>query len=307
MKENQPLLIVIAGPTAIGKTRMAIEVARKFDSEIISADSRQFFKEMSIGTASPSQKELSQARHHFVDFIPVDREYSAGDFERDALEKLQEIFSEKSVAVISGGSGLYLDAVCRGFDELPRSDEEREKLNQQLESEGIELLQEELKMRDPVFYEEIDLQNPQRLIRALEVCRASGKPYSSFRANIAKVRPFNILKIALHTDRNLLYEKINLRVDSMIEQGLIDEVKSLYSRRKLNALNTVGYKELFNWLDGKLSREEAIEEIKKNTRRFAKRQLTWLRKDDSYHWIHADDTASVFELINQSLEKTTGK
>ncbi|MFZ6051178.1 tRNA (adenosine(37)-N6)-dimethylallyltransferase MiaA [Halocola ammonii] len=303
MKKNRPLLVVISGPTAVGKTKMAIDVANHFDTEIVSADSRQFFKEMSIGTAKPTEEEREQAPHHFVDFLPVDDDYSAGDFERDALQKLEKIFSKKSIAVLTGGSGLYVDAVCRGLDDLPKSDEERKNLNNQLKTEGIEVLQEELKMRDPAFYQKIDLQNPQRLVRALEVCRASGKPFSSFRANTAKERPFDILKVALYTDRKLLYERINMRVDQMIEDGLIDEAESLFPKRNLNALNTVGYKELFSWLNGELSREEAIEEIKKNTRRFAKRQLTWLRKDETYHWIHTGDTDGVLELINKKLKK----
>jgi tRNA dimethylallyltransferase len=188
------------------------------------------------------------------------------------------------------------------LDDLPKSIEEREKLNQQLKDEGIESLQEELKKRDPAFYEKIDLKNPQRLIRALEVCRTAGKPYSTLRDDTAKERPFEILKIALHTDRNILYERINERVEEMVANGLIEEAKSLYPKRKLNALNTVGYKELFNWLDGEMSREEAIDEIKKNTRRFAKRQLTWLRKDDEYNWVHAGDSNTVIELANKRLE-----
>ncbi|KAA3622035.1 MAG: tRNA (adenosine(37)-N6)-dimethylallyltransferase MiaA [Flavobacterium sp.] len=286
---SRKTLICVVGPTAIGKTALAIELAKVFDTEILSADSRQFYKEMSIGTAVPSEAELSAAKHHFIQSRSIFDDYSVGDFERDALQKLSNIFKTKDVLILVGGSGLYVDAVVNGLDHFPEvSPEVREELKQELKTKGLEALQQELQKVDPVSFKRIDLQNKQRIIRALEIYRASGKPYSSFLNKKGTRRKFNVVFIGLKADRSLVYNRINRRVDKMIEAGLIEEAKLLYPHRKVNALQTVGYKELFDWLDGKLTKDEAIAEIKKNTRRFAKRQGTWFRKNTEIHWFDFD-------------------
>ena len=293
---SKNLLFVVVGPTAIGKTSLGISLARAFKTKIISADSRQFFQEMRIGTAVPSEAELAAAKHHFIQHISVENEYSVGDFERDALEKLKEIFTRHNTAVMVGGSGLYVDAVVHGLDDFPEVDPEiRIKLNEQLKTSGIESLQEELKMRDPEYYSEVDLQNPHRLIRALEICRGTGRSYSSFRKKDAENRFFEPVFIGLSAERDIIYDRINRRVDLMMQEGLLEEAIELFPKRNLNALNTVGYKELFQYLEGKSDLETAVSEIKKNTRRFAKRQLTWFRKNKQIHWF--DLSTSHEEII----------
>lgn len=296
-------LITVVGPTAIGKTAMAIEIARHFNCEIISADSRQFFREMTIGTAVPSTEELAAAKHHFIQNISIFDDYSVGDFERDALAKLDELYTQSNLAVMVGGSGLYIDAVLKGFDEFPDVNPSvRETLKSEYESKGIVFLQEELKRLDPVHYEKVALDNPQRLMRALEVCIGSGKPYSSF-LNIKKnSRPFTPIIIGLEADREQMYERINKRVDIMVNEGLIEEAKKLYPDKKLNALQTVGYRELFNHFDGEWSLSFAIEEIKKNTRRFAKRQMTWFRRTENVQWF--DFKTNPAEIIDYIKSKT---
>ncbi|WP_029037991.1 tRNA (adenosine(37)-N6)-dimethylallyltransferase MiaA [Salinimicrobium xinjiangense] len=285
---NKKFLFVVVGPTAIGKTALGITLAENFQTDIISVDSRQFYKEMKIGTAVPSEAELKAAKHHFIQHISVKQEYSVGDFERDALQKLKEIYSEKDIAVMVGGSGLYVDAVVHGLDEFPDVDPSiRESLNYRLENSGIASLQEELKTRDPEYFSEVDKQNPHRLIRALEICIGTGKPYSSFRKRSSKNRFFEPVYIGLTAPREMVYERINQRVDLMMEQGLLEEVKQLDDLKHLNALNTVGYKELFKYLKGEWDLETAVAEIKKNTRRFAKRQFTWFRKNEQINWFEA--------------------
>lgn len=280
------VLLAVVGPTAIGKTELGIRLAKHFDTEILSADSRQFFKEMNIGTAVPSEEELDEVPHHFIQHKSVFEPYSVGDFEKGAIELLENLFQKKDVVVMVGGSGLYVDAVIAGLDEFPKVDPGiRKKLNQQLEENGLEILQKELKQRDPEYYKTVDLDNPHRLIRALEVCIASDKPFSSFLNQPKPERPFKSLYIGIEAPRDIVYERINARVDLMMEKGLLDEAKRLYSNKELNALNTVGYKELFEYLDGHCTIEFAVAEIKKNTRRFAKRQLTWLRKNDTILWV----------------------
>jgi len=298
---SRKTLICVVGPTAIGKTALAIELAKAFDTEILSADSRQFYKEMSIGTAVPSEAELSAAKHHFIQSRSIFEDYSVGEFERDALQKLTEIFKTKKAVILVGGSGLYVDAVVNGLDNFPEvSPEIRTQLKQELETEGIEALQQELQHVDPVSFNRIDLQNKQRLIRALEIYRASGKPYSSYLANNSAERKFDTVFIGLTAERSLVYDRINQRVDKMVEAGLIDEAKLLYPHRKVNALQTVGYKELFEWIDGKLTKDEAIAEIKKNTRRFAKRQGTWFRKNTEIHWFdHDTDPKKIVSLLKE--------
>ncbi len=290
-------LISIVGPTAIGKTSTGIALAQHYQTEIISADSRQFFKEMEIGTAVPSSEELAEAKHHFIQHISVEEEYSVGDFETEAIEKLNELFQQHNQVLMVGGSGLYVKAILEGLDYFPKVEASvREQLNLQLEKEGIEKLQQQLKELDPVYAEKVDLENPHRVIRALEICIGSGQPYSSFLNNSSAERNFYTIKIGLTAPRELIYERIEKRVDLMIEQGLLDEVKRIYEKRDLNALNTVGYKEIFQFFDGNWTLDFAIAEIKKNTRRFAKRQLTWFRKDEEIKWFNYD--VEPQEIIN---------
>lgn len=289
------------GPTAIGKTKLAIALANYFDTEIISADSRQFFKEMRIGTAVPSKEELEQAVHHFIQHKSVFDPFTVGDFEREALKKVEEVFKEKEYVIMVGGSGLYVDAVVKGLDEFPKvSPEVRIRLNTLVEEKGIKYLQQELKKYDPKYYEEVDVDNPHRLIRALEICIGTGLPYSSFLKKKKVQRMFQTTTVGIKAPRETIYERINLRVDMMMKEGLLEEAKSLYDHKALNALQTVGYKELFRFFDGHGTLEFAVEEIKKNTRRFAKRQLTWYRKKEDILWVDYD--AKPAEIINQ-LEK----
>ena len=298
---NTPLqkkhLITIIGPTAIGKTALAIEIARHYNCEIISADSRQFFKEMSIGTAVPSKDELEAAKHHFIQNINIFDDYTVGDFEREAIAKLDELFRNNDYAVMVGGSGLYIDAVLKGFDDFPDIDPSiRERLIAEYEKNGIEYLQQELQRLDPIHYEKVAKENPQRLMRALEVCIGSGKPYSSF-LNIKKnSRNFTPIVVGLDADREVMYNRINQRVDIMVESGLIEEARELYPDKKLNALQTVGYRELFSYFDGEFTLDFAIEEIKKNTRRFAKRQMTWFKRNEAAKWF--DFKTPLPEIIN---------
>ena len=294
-------LITIVGPTAIGKTALSISVANHFNAEIISCDSRQFYKEMTIGTAVPSIKELNSAKHHFIQNRSIFEEYSVGEFERDALATLNQLFTKNDVVVMVGGSGLYVDAVLNGLDDFPDVDPEiRKQLNQQLETFGIENLQRQLKEKDVETYNSIAIENPHRLIRALEICIGTDLPYSSFKNKPKSPRNFTSIKIGLNADRELIYNRINQRVDLMIQEGLLEEAKKIHPHKDLNALQTVGYRELFSFFDGEITKEFAIEEIKKNTRRFAKRQLTWYRKDDSITWFNY---ASNHESIIENIEK----
>jgi|UniRef100_UPI00404A9D30 tRNA dimethylallyltransferase len=295
-------LIIIAGPTAIGKTALAISLAKHLKTEIISADSRQFYREMNIGTAKPSEAELKEVKHHLINSHSVLDQFNAGDFEKESIELINKLFLDHDQVIMAGGSGLFINAVCDGFDQLPVASEEiRDQLNKLFTENGIEFLQERLKKIDPVYYEEVDIFNPQRIIRALEVFESTGKTFSSLRTNIKKQRPFKIVKIGLNTDRKKLYERINLRVDQMIKDGLIEEVESLKSFRHLNPLNTVGYSEIFNYLDGKSTREEAIEKIKQNTRRFAKRQITWFNKSEDIKWFKPNELESIIKHLNSIL------
>ncbi|WP_342329260.1 tRNA (adenosine(37)-N6)-dimethylallyltransferase MiaA [Pedobacter sp. FW305-3-2-15-E-R2A2] len=295
-------LVVIVGPTGIGKTALAIALARHFSTEIISADSRQFFKEMEIGTAKPSPEELAAAPHHFIDSHSIETLFSTGDFEIQALQLLEELFKKQDLLIMVGGSGLYIDAVCNGLDDLPDTDLNiREKLKEQLEKEGIASIKEQLKTHDPEYYEKVDQANPQRMVRGLEFFLSTGEKLSSYQTNSKKQRPFNIIKIGLNMDRSALYQQINHRVDKMMEAGLLKEVKGLQDYRKYNALNTVGYSELFDYLDGNITLETAIDKIKQNTRRFAKRQLTWFRRDDSIAWFEPTESKAVILHIDKIL------
>ncbi len=298
---QQKTLLSVVGPTGIGKTAKAISLARHFNTEIVSSDSRQFYKEMEIGTAVPSPEELAMVPHHFIQHKSIFDVYSVGDFERDALRMLENLFKDRDVAVMVGGSGLYNDAVTEGLDDFPPIDPDiRKQLNKTLEKEGLESLQKELQRSDPSYYKKVDIANPHRLIRALEVCMGTGKPYSSFVSKDKRPRPFQTLTIGLEANRQRIYDRINTRVDAMIARGLLAEVEGLQKHKKRNALQTVGYKELFNYLDGNWTRDFAISEIKKNTRRFAKRQMTWFRKRRDTLWVPYDLPAE--ELIS-TVEK----
>lgn len=293
-------LISVVGPTAIGKTKLAIDLALYYNTAIISADSRQFFKEMTIGTAVPSKEELSQATHYFIQHKSVLEPYTVGDFEREAMLKIEELFLKHEVLILVGGSGLYINAITKGLDNFPEiASEIRLQLNQQFEKEGITGLQERLKIEDPTYYEKVDLQNPHRLIRALEICLGTGKPYSSFLTQEKVKRNFNSITVGIEAERELIYNRINKRVDLMLAKGLLDEAKSLLNYKDLNALQTVGYKELFSYFEGSSTLEFAISEIKKNTRRFAKRQLTWFRKNETTIWVNFDEN---FDNIIEKIE-----
>ena len=285
MKKNTKKIIIIVGPTAIGKTALSIELAKALNTEIISCDSRQFYKELKIGSAPPNNKELGTIKHHFIHNLSVTDDYNAGEFEINAIAKIKELHKTKDTIIVVGGSGLYVDAICKGFDKMPEiPDQIRTKLNFKLKEKGIAWLQEEVKKADPNFYSTCDQQNPQRLLRALEVFTATGKRFSAYKTAKPKYRPFEIIKIGLTTERTVLYTRINTRIDKMLENGLIEEVEGLISFQHRNALQTVGYKEIFSFFNNVCTLEKAVENIKKNTRRFAKRQLTWFRKDKNTTW-----------------------
>ena len=294
-------LITVVGPTAIGKTALSIQLANYFDSSIISCDSRQFYKEMAIGTAVPDEDELAAATHYFIQNRSIFDEYNVGQFEKDALATLDDLFQENSTQIMVGGSGLYVNAVLDGLDDFPDVNPSiRKELTDQLEEKGIDFLQEKLKKLDSESYKSIAIENPQRLIRALEICIGTKKPYSSFKNKPKTERNFNSIKIGLTAERPILYDRINKRVDLMIDKGLLEEAKKLYEYRHLNALQTVGYKELFSYFNGDFTKEFAISEIKKNTRRFAKRQLTWFRKDEDILWF---DFKTPTETIISEVKK----
>lgn len=300
MSENhQPkILIMVAGPTAAGKTSLAIQLARYFETEIISADSRQFYQEMSVGTAKPSAEELAAVTHNFIGSHSITDRFSVADFEKAALKKLDELYQKHHIVIMVGGSGLYLQAIEQGFDEMPDADlQEREKWNQLYQENGISYLQAQLQKFDPEYYKTVDLQNPQRIIRALEVTSSTGRPFSSFLKKTKKERLFKIIKIGINPDRSTLYSLIDRRVDAMVENGLIKEALSLLPYQHLNALNTVGYKELFEAFNNNLPVKEAIEKIKQNTRHFAKRQITWFKKDQEIKWFASAVAKPVLEYI----------
>ena len=302
MKDVQKFLITIVGPTAIGKTALSIQLATHFKSDIISCDSRQFFKEMKIGTAVPEETELAAATHHFIQNKSIFENYSVGQFERDALKKLAALFQENSVQIMVGGSGLYVDAVLTGLDAFPKvAPKVREELNLALETKGLEALQNQLKELDIETYNNIAIDNPQRVIRALEVCIGSGRPYSSYKNKPKAPRNFTAIKIGLDAERSHIYDRINLRVDHMLKNGLLEEAKKLHAHKQLNALQTVGYRELFSFFEGEFTQEFAVSEIKKNTRRFAKRQLTWFKRDKDTLWF--DSQTGIEKIITAITEK----
>ena len=296
-------LIVLAGPTASGKTATAIKLAEAFETDIISADSRQFYKELSIGTAAPTEEELSRTNHFFVQHLSIFDKYDVADYEKDVLFVLKNYFKLHDCIILTGGSGLFIDAVCNGLDAIPDvSDEIRNKVQKIYEDGGIKTLQDEVKRVDNEYFQIVDKQNPRRLQRALEVFYQTGMPYSTFRQKNTAERDFDIIKVALLWDRDKLIERINKRVDMMMKQGLLDEVKSVYKYRHLNPLNTVGYKELFDYLDGKCTLEQAVEQIKISTRQYAKRQMTWLRKNIDYQWFTIDQIDEMIDYIKNHLK-----
>ena len=296
-------LIVLTGPTAVGKTAVSLDIAKHFGIPVINADSRQIFKELIIGTARPTETEMQEVRHYFVGTLSIDDYYSASLYEQQVLELLDKEFQSHDYALLSGGSMMYIDAVCDGIDDIPTIDDDtRALMKQRLKEEGLEALVEELKRLDPEYYEIVDRQNPRRVVHALEICVMTGKTYTSFRKRSKKERPFRIIKIGLDRPREELYNRINARVDKMMSDGLLNEVKALYPKKELNALNTVGYKELFDYLDGRWPLEEAVERIKGNTRRYARKQLTWYKKDEQIRWFHPDDKHSIINFISKDYE-----
>ncbi len=295
-------LITLVGPTAIGKTDLAIQMAQHFGTEIVSADSRQVFKEMSIGTAKPSPQDLSLVKHHFINSHSIHEDFSVGQFEKEGLAILIQIFKTNQTTILAGGSGLYVNAITQGFDDLPVAPPSlRKELNDTLSEKGINYLQEELKKLDPEYYAEVDINNPQRMIRALEVCLHTGNKFSELRKNQQNKRPFQIIKIGLKMEREALYEKINRRVDLMMEAGLLEEVRTLLPYRHLNALQTVGYQEIFDYLDGKCSLADAVSKIKQNTRRFAKRQMTWFNKDQEINWFEPNQYQNILQFVESQM------
>jgi tRNA dimethylallyltransferase len=302
---QKPILVIITGPTAVGKTELCVKIAQHFTTEIISADSRQFYKELAIGTAKPTPEEMKDVRHHFIDSHSITENYNVNKFEKDALVLLEELFKKHNIVILTGGSGLYIDILCNGFDtDVPGSSPEiRKEINTLYEKYGIEILQEKLKQLDPSFYAEVDLNNFNRLERAIEVCLLTGQKYSDIRKGNKQQRPFNILKIGLNRDRKELFDRINLRVDLMLEAGLEDEVKSVVNFKANNALKTVGYAEIFDYLEGKINLTEATEKIKVNSRRYAKRQIGWLSKTNEYKWFHPNQIEAIKEYISSAIKQ----
>lgn len=295
-------LIVLLGPTGVGKTELCLRFADTFSIPIINADSRQIFREIPIGTAAPTKSQQERVRHYFVGTHALEDYYSASIYEQEVLQLLENLFKQSPVALIAGGSMMYIDAVCKGIDDIPTVDDvTRSLMKKRLETEGLEVLLNELKELDPEHYAIVDHHNPRRVVHALEICHMTGRTYTSFRTNSQKQRPFNILKIGLNRPREELYERINQRVLQMMEQGLLEEARSVYPLRGLNSLNTVGYKELFNYFDGKIPLEEAIRQIQSNTRRYMRKQLTWFKRDESIRWFHPDNIEEIINYIKSSL------
>ena len=292
-------LIVILGPTGVGKTSLCLHIAKEYNVPVINADSRQMFKELPIGTAAPTTKEQEQAKHYFVGNLTVDKYYNASMFENDVLSLLDILFKQQDIALMSGGSMMYIDAVCNGIDDIPTVDTQiRQRLKERYEQEGLESIIQELRQLDPEYYNIVDKKNPKRVIHALEICLSTGKSYSSFRHNVRKTRPFQIIKIGLTRNREELYSRIDQRVDEMISNGLLKEAANMYPQRNLNALNTVGYKELFDYIDGKTDLQEAIFKIKSNTHKYCRKQLTWFKRDPEIKWFTPENVEEIINYIN---------
>lgn len=296
-------LFALIGPTAVGKTDLSLKIAKLLDTPIINCDSRQIYRDMSIGTAAPTEEQLNEVAHYFVKILELQQYYSAAQYEEDAIRLIGQLGQSHSNLLLSGGSMMYIDAVCNGIDDIPSvAPEVREDLKKRLETEGLEQLRNELRLVDPEYYRIVDLKNPKRIVHALEICYTSGKTYTSFRIRRKKERPFNIIKVGLRRERNELFGRINKRVDAMIQEGWIEEAARLYPYRHLNALNTVGYKELFNYIDGTWNLDFAIEKIKKNTRDYAKKQMTWFAHDGNIHWFNPDNEKEILDFISDNRE-----
>lgn len=299
---SKPTLIVLIGPTGIGKTDLSLNIAEHYNTEIISADSRQIYADLKIGTAAPTPEQLARVKHHFVGTLQLTDYYSAAQYEAEVMKKLDELFKRHNVIVLTGGSMMYVDAVCKGIDDIPTVDEEtRKTLMQHYENVGLERLCAELKILDPEYYDIVDKKNPKRVIHALEICYMTGQTYTSFRTSQTKERPFNIIKVGLRREREELYARINKRVDIMMEDGLLEEAKSVYQYKNLNSLNTVGYKEMFKYLDGEWELPFAIEKIKQNSRIYSRKQVTWFKRDTDITWFHPDDTDNIMSFIEERL------
>jgi tRNA dimethylallyltransferase len=297
-------LVILLGPTGVGKTELCLSLAEELNTEIVSCDSRQFFRELKIGTAAPTEAQIQRVKHHLVGNLSIFDYYSCGRFEIDALKKLDELFQSKDVVLMTGGSMLYIDAICKGIDDIPNVDQElRDSLHERYANEGIDNILAELKLLDPEYYDMVDKKNHKRIIHALEICLTSGKTFSSFRKETAKERPFDIIKIGLNLPREELYERINKRVDIMFEEGLMDEAKTYYPHRNLNSLNTVGYKELFEYFDGNLDLDFAKNMIKQNSRRYAKKQLTWFNRDKDINWFRPDQQEEILSFLKSRLRE----
>ena len=299
---NRRFLVLIVGPTAVGKTDFCLKLANFFNSEIISCDSRQFYREMNLGTAKPSESELSLVRHHFINSLSVEDVYDVKKFENEAIDLLENLFQKHQILILTGGSGLFADAVIDGLDEMPQIDERiRKELIDEYNQKGLTFLQDQVALLDPVYFGQVDRQNPQRLMRAIEVFRGTGKPFSSFRVKAKVKRDFEVIKIGLERPRNELYARIDLRMDQMITDGLFEEASALFPKRHLNALQTVGYSEIFGYLEGSYDREEAIRLLKRNSRRYAKRQLTWFKRDQSIHWFEPSQEEEILQYIKNQI------
>lgn len=299
---SKPTLIVLIGPTGIGKTDLSLNIAEHYNTEIISADSRQLYADLKIGTAAPTPEQLARVKHHFVGTLQLTDYYSAAQYEAEVMKKLDELFKRHNVIVLTGGSMMYVDAVCKGIDDIPTVDEEtRKTLMQHYENVGLERLCAELKILDPEYYDIVDKKNPKRVIHALEICYMTGQTYTSFRTSQTKERPFNIIKVGLRREREELYARINKRVDIMMEDGLLEEAKSVYQYKNLNSLNTVGYKEMFKYLDEEWELPFAIEKIKQNSRIYSRKQVTWFKRDTDITWFHPDDTDNIMSFIEERL------
>jgi tRNA dimethylallyltransferase len=299
---NKKFLIIIAGPTAIGKTDLAIRLAHFFNTEIINADSRQLYREMKIGTAVPSLQQQKEIKHHFINYLSIHEYYNASRFETEVIELLDEWYKSKDIMIMAGGSGMYIDAVCKGIDDIPTvTPDIRRKIRIEYQTEGLEAIRDRLQQVDPVYYSKADLNNPQRIMKALEIAKMTGRPYSSFLTGKAKKRTFQNIKLGLNMPRSELHLRINNRVDAMMSEGLLEEVSGLYPYRHLNALKTVGYREIFDYLDGKCTLEESVEAIKGHTRQYARRQLTWFRKDKDFTWFHPDEYESILAYLTHPV------
>lgn len=302
MTDKKPTLIVVLGPTGVGKTNISLSLAEHFGCPIVSSDSRQFYRELKIGTAAPTEDQLKRVSHYFIGSHSIFDEYNAGQYEQDAITLLAELFQKHNVVMLVGGSMMYIDAVCNGMDDIPTVDlETRAFWQKEFAAKGLEYIQEELKRLDPVHYEQVDIQNPKRIIHALEICSMTGSPYSDLRTGQRKQRNFNILKIGLNRPRPELYERINLRVEEMMHEGLLQEAEQFYQYKHLNALNTVGYKELYEYMDGNWTLDFAVNMIKQDSRRYAKRQLTWFNRDKEIHWFQPEEEERILEFVNDIL------